>query len=244
LSPSVSDVDPQASAASDWLPIDFGYVTINIDKAWFAENKLALPTSLDQLAEPEYAKLLVVENPATSSTGLAFLTATVQAKGESAWTWWRALRAGGVKVSNSWSDAYYKDFTRNGGSRPMVVSYLTSPAAEVFYSDKPVNVSPTANLNLPGGVYAQIEGLSLLTGGAKDAATRQAAVDFMLFMRSAAVQKALQTTMWMWPASATVAREPVMTFAGKAPTARAVDAAVLDRDARNWVRRFNQEVVR
>jgi thiamine transport system substrate-binding protein len=86
--------------------------------------------------------------------------------------------------------------------------------------------------------------LSLLTGGAKDAATRQAAVDFMLFMRSAAVQKALQTTMWMWPASATVAREPVMTFAGKAPTARAVDAAVLDRDARNWVRRFNQEVVR
>ena len=244
LSPNVSDVDPQASAASDWLPIDFGYVTINIDKAWFAENKLALPTSLDQLAEPEYAKLLVVENPATSSTGLAFLTATVQAKGESAWTWWRALRAGGVKVSNSWSDAYYKDFTRNGGSRPMVVSYLTSPVAEVFYSDKPVNVSPTANLNLPGGVYAQIEGLSLLTGGAKDAATRQAAVDFMLFMRSAAVQKALQTTMWMWPASATVAREPVMTFAGKAPTARAVDAAVLDRDARNWVRRFNQEVVR
>jgi thiamine transport system substrate-binding protein len=244
LSAQVKAVDPQATAATDWLPIDYGFVTLNIDKAWFAANKVALPTQLSQLAEPTYAKLLVVQNPATSSPGLAFLSATVQSQGAGVWAWWKALRANGVKVSSSWSDAYYKDFTRNGGTRPMVVSYLTSPAAEVFYSDKPLTESPTANLNLNGGVYAQVEGIALVEGGPANTATTQAAVAFMRFMRSAEAQTALQTTMWMWPVSNATPLAAVMTHAGTAPTVKAVDADVLARDSREWIRQFNQIVVR
>jgi thiamine transport system substrate-binding protein len=244
LSAQVKAVDPQATAATDWLPIDYGFVTLNIDKAWFAANKVALPTQLSQLAEPTYAKLLVVQNPATSSPGLAFLSATVQSQGAGVWAWWKALRANGVKVSSSWSDAYYKDFTRNGGTRPMVVSYLTSPAAEVFYSDKPLTESPTANLNLNGGVYAQVEGIALVEGGPANTATTQAAVAFMRFMRGAEAQTALQTTMWMWPVSNATPLAAVMTHAGTAPTVKAVDADVLARDSREWIRQFNQIVVR
>ena len=58
-------------------PIDHGDVCINYDKQWFAKQKLAVPTSLDDLTKPAYKGLLVVENPATSSPGLAFLLATI-----------------------------------------------------------------------------------------------------------------------------------------------------------------------
>ena len=33
------------------VPVDFGYVNLNIDKAWFAKKGLALPASLDDLAK-------------------------------------------------------------------------------------------------------------------------------------------------------------------------------------------------
>jgi len=60
------------------LPVNYGDVCINYDKAYFASHNLALPESLDDLLKPEYGKasasegLLVVENPAVSSPGLAF----------------------------------------------------------------------------------------------------------------------------------------------------------------------------
>ncbi len=76
-------LDPENRA----LPVDYGDVCINYDKAWFEQNALPLPTSLAELADPRYANLLVVENPSTSSPGLAFMLATIAEFGEVAgWT--------------------------------------------------------------------------------------------------------------------------------------------------------------
>ncbi|MDZ4128343.1 MAG: thiamine ABC transporter substrate-binding protein, partial [Hydrogenophaga sp.] len=187
------------------VPVDVGYVTLNIDKAWFAQNKLALPTSLQDLTLPAYRKLLVVQNPATSSPGQAFLWSTIAGLGEqAAFDWWASMRANGVKVSKGWTEAYYTDFTRNGGTRPIVVSYASSPAAEVFYAKEKLSESPTANLFLKGAVFRQVEGVALVKGG--NPAAREAAGRFIEFMRSAQVQQALQTTMWMFPAEAGAAR--------------------------------------
>jgi len=181
------------------VPVDHGYVTLNIDKAWFAANKLALPTSLDDLTQPAYRKLLVVQNPATSSPGQAFLWATIAGLGEqAAFDWWARLRANEVKVAKGWTEAYYTDFTRNGGTRPIVVSYASSPAAEVFYAKEKLTESPTANLFLKGGVFRQVEGVALVKGG--NPAAREAAGRFIEFLRSTPVQQALQTSMWMLPA--------------------------------------------
>jgi len=181
------------------VPVDLGYVALNIDKAWFAKQGLALPTSLDDLAQPAYRNLLVVQHPGTSSPGQAFLQATINGLGEAqAFDWWARMRANGVKVAKGWSEAYYTDFTRNGGARPIVVSYASSPAAEVFFSKTPLTESPTANLFLRGSVYRQVEGVALVKGG--NPAVRVAAGRFIEFLRSAPVQQALQTSMWMYPA--------------------------------------------
>lgn len=226
------------------VPVDFGYVNLNIDKAWFAKKGLALPASLDDLAKPAYAKLLVVQNPATSSPGQAFLYATIAGLGEEgAFQWWGRMRGNGVKVVKGWTEAYYTEFTRNGGTRPIVVSYASSPAAEVFYSKEKITESPTANLFLKGGVFRQVEGVALVKGG--NPAAREAAGKFIEFLRSAQAQQALQTTMWMYPAEAGAARADVMKAHAVEPTAFDNPSAA-DVTAKNkaWLQRWTKTVLK
>lgn len=226
------------------VPVDYGFVTLNIDKAWFAKSGLALPTSLEDLTKPAYAKLLVVQNPATSSPGMAFLQASIAGLGEEqAFKWWGALRANGVKVVKGWTEAYYTEFTRNGGTRPIVVSYATSPAAEVFYSKDKITESPTANLFLKGGVFRQVEGVALVKGGRP--AARDAAGQFIEFLRSAPVQQALQTTMWMYPAEVGAARADLIKR-------HAVEPSTYDNPAsaeaagksKAWLQRWTKTVLK
>lgn len=230
-----------APLAAPLVAVDYGYVTINYDKAWFAKGGVALPKTLDELAQPAFAKLLVVQNPATSSPGNAFLLATLGALGEEkAFEWWARMRAGGMKVAKGWTEAYYTDFSRNGGKYPLVVSYATSPAAELFYAkDKPAE-PPTASLSLPGAVFRQVEGVALIKGGAQ----RAAAGKFIEFLRSPAVQQQMQTEMWMYPAATGSARVEVMQFAPE-PAAFS-EPAQQDLAAKNaqWVARWTQVVLK
>src|SRR5215211_5123018 len=130
------------------LPVDYGDVCINYDKAYFADNSLPVPQSLEDLTKPDYAGLLVVENPATSSTGLAFLLATVAHYGDSFTAYWQALKDNGVVVVDGWETAYYTNFSGSSGRgpQPMVVSYGSSPAAEVIFAEPPLDDAPTASI--------------------------------------------------------------------------------------------------
>lgn len=195
--------------------VNSAYVALNYDRAYFQGAGLALPKSLDDLKSPQYAKLTVVESPATSSPGLAFLLATVNHYGEAgAWAWWRAARANGMKVTRGWSDAYYKDFSRNGGRYPIVLSYASSPAAEVYFADgyDPARLpaqAPTANLFLPGSTWRQLEGVGILKGTRQPELARR----FVDFMLSPAVQADIPTRMWVYPALEGVKLDPVFRFA-------------------------------
>lgn len=195
--------------------VDYGYVALNYDRAAWAETGLPLPKTLDDLKKPEYARLTVVPSPATSSPGLAFLLATVNHYGEAAaWSWWREARANGLKVTRGWSDAYEKDFSKNGGKYPIVLSYASSPAAEVYYADnydpqKPPAQAPTANLFLPGSTFLQLEGAGVLKG-AKQPQLARRFVDFML---SRGVQQDIPTRMWIYPAVSGTPLNPVFRFA-------------------------------
>lgn len=229
-SPNLSKVPAQyrLDEAGTLNTVDYGFVALNYDRAAFAKTGLPLPKSLDDLKKPEYARLTVVESPATSSPGLAFLLATVNHYGEAgAWAWWKEARRGGLKVTRGWSDAYYKDFSKNGGKYPIVLSYASSPAAEVFYADgynpaKLPQESPTANLFLPGSVWLQLEGVGVLKG-AKQPALARKFVDFML---SSAVQADIPTRMWIYPAVSGTKLDPVFRFAQQ-PTLKPAPAGLL-----------------
>lgn len=233
---------PDLSLGPTLAAVDYGYVTINVDRAALAKSGLPLPGSLADLALPAFKSLLVMPNPATSSTGYAFLLATIAGLGEErAFAWWAQMRANGLKVVKGWSEAYYTEFSLNKGRFPLVVSYATSPAAEVFYSKQKISTSPTASLNLPGGVFRQVEGVALVKGGAQ----RASALKFVDFMRSAAVQEALQTEMWMYPAIGGTPRAEVLRQHATEPTQfeRLPAQLIADKGAQ-WVARWTQVVLK
>ena len=171
-SPALAGIpdDLKLDASNRLLPVDFGYVTLNYDKKYFADNGIPLPQTLRDLTDPAYKGLLAVENPATSSPGLAFLLTTVAAFGEQGnYTYldfWRDLRKNEVLVADGWEDAYNGQFSGGSGKgdRPLVVSYATSPAAEVFFADPQPAESPTGNLAPADGSFRQIEFVGILKG--------------------------------------------------------------------------------
>ena len=178
-------------------PIDHGEVCLNTDPSWFAERKVAPPRSLDDLTDERYRGLLVVENPATSTPGLAFLLATVARYGESGWQdFWRELRANEVLVVDGWEAAYTAQFSGAGGSkgtRPIVVSYASSPAAEVVFAGKPLQEAPTAVVE--DSCFRQIELAGVLRGAGNESGARKL-VDFMLSER---FQADLPLSMFVFP---------------------------------------------
>jgi len=223
------------------VPINFGYVALNVDKDWFAKHKVPLPSSVQELVTPAYKNLLVVPHPATSSPGMAFLASTMGAMGESgALEWWAKLRANGVKVTKGWSEAYYTHFSRNGGSRPMVVSYVSSPAAEMFYAKTKLTEAPIMSLELDGLVFQQVEGVALIKGGKQI----EAAGQFIEFLRGMPVQQALQSTMWMYPAVPGAPLDSVLRHAvpPKRHQTPAPDAMTVRGPT--WVAQWTQTVLR
>ena len=148
-------------------PIDYGDVCINYDKAYFANHNLAVPKVLADLTKPEYAGLLVVENPTTSSPGLAFMLATIAEYGPDGYLpYWQALKANGTVIANDWESAYYTNFSGSSGkgAQPMVVSYATSPAAEVIYAETKLTDAPTASLVGKNMCFRQIEFAGIVKG--------------------------------------------------------------------------------
>jgi thiamine transport system substrate-binding protein len=147
-------------------PIDYGDVCLNYDRAAFAGD-LPPPATLEELADERYRGMLVVQNPATSSPGLAFLLATVAASARTATTPGattgragrerraRHLRLGGGLLRPLLGGA-------GEGDRPIVVSYATSPAAEVFFADPPPDEAPTAVVD--AGCFRQVEFAGILAG--------------------------------------------------------------------------------
>jgi thiamine transport system substrate-binding protein len=183
-SPLLEDIPDefQLDPTNHALPVDYGDVCINYDKAYFENAGLPVPTSLEDLIKPEYAGLLVTENPATSSPGLAFLMATITHFGEEGYLdFWRDLTANGLVVVSDWETAYYANFSGSSGQgpQPMVVSYGSSPAAEVIFAETELDEAPTASIIGPNTCYRQIEFVGILQG-TKNQEIAEAFIDFML----------------------------------------------------------------
>jgi thiamine transport system substrate-binding protein len=181
-------------------PIDSGDVCVNYDRAYFTSHHLAPPQTFADLAKPAYKNLLVTENVSTSSPGLAFLLGSAAVYGDNGWQgYWKQLKANGVKVVDSWEQAYDSDFSgssagrKAGGDRPLVVSYASSPPAEVVGVNPPPAQSPVGVST--GTCFRQIEFAGLLHG-AKNPAGGKAFIDFML---STAFQQDMPLQMYVDP---------------------------------------------
>jgi len=187
------DFDPEHRVT----PIDRGDVCLNYDKAWFRDHHVAPPVNLQQLTLPRYRGLTVVENPATSTPGLAFMLASIAEFGDHWQGYWRKLRANGVLVVDGWEEAYEARFSGAAGShgnRPIVVSYASSPPAEVIFRDPRPTTAPTGVVE--STCFRQIEFAGVLRGAKNEDGARKL-VDFMLSKR---FQEDIPLQMFVFPA--------------------------------------------
>ncbi len=156
-------------------PIDYGDVCVNY---WTSEVDGEVPTSIDDLARPEYAAQFVTMDPEASSPGFAFLLATIAKYGEDGWQdYWQQVADGGVAVTSGWSDAYYGEFIPGGGDKAIVTSYATSPVAEMIFATVDYDEPPTGVLT--DGCFRQIEFAGVLAGTDNPDAAG-AVIDFMV----------------------------------------------------------------
>lgn len=178
------------------LPVDYGDVCLNFDKGYFKDYNLQPPEQLEDLLKPQYRGLLVVENPATSSPGLAFLLATIGHFGEDGYLdYWAGLVENDLLVVNDWEIAYYQEFSRSGGQRPIVVSYGSSPPFEIIYSETPIDEPPTIALVNDGTCFRQIEFVGILRG----TQNRDLAEKWIDFMLSPTFQEDIPLQMFVFP---------------------------------------------
>ena len=214
-------------------PVDTGDVCINYDKKWFSQRNVAPPQSLEDLALPAYKDLLVVQNPASSSPGLAFLLSTIASFGEDGWqNYWKKLRANGVKVVDGWTEAYTIEFSGSSGkgTRPLVVSYASSPPAEVVYSDPPVSEPPTAVIDTT--CFHQVEFAGILRGSKNEDAAKLL-VDYLA---DTTFQSDLPLTLFVNPVNKNVVLPEVFTsFAAQPEKPYTMDPVTIEENRVAWV---------
>ena len=184
--------DENGVIEGDLVEVAFGDVCFNYDRIWFEERKITPPSSWRDLTRPEFNSLTVVSNPLSSSPGLAFLASTVAAFGEPEFEqYWRELRDNGVRVAAGWEEAYFTEFSGSSGNGdyPIVLSYCSSPAAEVREDGK----SQTVALLEEG--FRQTEFIGVLAG-VKNPEGAAALIEFLL---SESFQNTMPGLMYVYP---------------------------------------------
>ncbi len=244
-SPLLENVNEEFKIQSNIVtPIDFGDVCINYDKVYFENNNLKVPTSFQDLLAPELAGLLVVENPATSSPGLAFMMATITEFGEVGYLdFWSALKNNGLVIVNDWETAYYTNFSASAGagSQPLVVSYGSSPPAEVIFADTELSDAPTASIVEKNMCFRQVEYAGILKGTKE----RELAEKFIDFMLDVPFQEDMPLQMFVFPVN-TKAQLPeeFVLYAQIPEEPTALDPELISQSRDKWIQDWTLTVLR
>lgn len=236
--PSTFQLDTQ----NRMLPVDYGDVCLNYDRNYFAEKGIQPPKNLADLIKPEYKSLLVVQNPALSSPGLAFLLTTIGVYGPEGYLdYWKNLVENDVKVVNDWESAYYSEFSVHGGTRPIVVSYSSSPPAEVIFAETPIDQPPTGVVTEDRSCFRQIEFVGILKG-TKNRPLAEKWVDFML---SKTFQEDVPLQMFVFPVNPNAQLPDEFTRFVVIPAETAqVDPQAIEQNREAWIQAWSETVLR
>lgn len=227
-------------------PIDTGDICVNYDKKYFADHKLEPPRSFDDLVKPKYKNLLVTENASTSSPGLGFLLGTAAKYGDDDWAgYWKKLKANGVKVVDGWEQAYNEEFSGSAGGkkakgdRPLVVSYASSPPAEVVFADPKPGTAPTGVAE--GTCFRQVEYAGLLSN-AQNAKGGKALLDFLISKR---FQQDMPLNMFVYPVTEGAQVPPeFVKYGPQAKDPETMDPAKIADHRDQWVKSWTSLVLK
>jgi thiamine transport system substrate-binding protein len=236
--PSEFQLDSQQRA----LPVDYGDVCLNYDKAYFTEKGLPPPATLEDLLAPPYQGQVVVQNPATSSPGLALLLATIARFGDPGYLdYWQGLVDNDLLVVNDWETAYYTEFSRAGGRRPVVLSYSSSPVAELIYASEPLAEPPTGVVTGEGSCFRQVEFVGILQG----TQNRDLAEKWVDFMLSPTFQEDVPLQIFVSPVNPQAKIDETFKKYNAVPDQPAVlDSELISQNRERWIKAWTEAVLR
>lgn len=223
----------QADLLTSYEPIDYGDICVNYDKQWFISHKITPPTSLEQLALPAYKNLLVVQDPVASSPGLGFLLGTIAHFGADHWqNYWKSLKANGVHIAPDWTTSYTIDFSGSSGKGkyPLVVSYGSSPPAEVLYAVKPTATAPTGVIE--STCFRQTEYVGALRG------TRNPKLAALLisYLRDVPFQESMPLSLFVFPINKkAILPDLFVQFAVAPKNPLTLDPSVIEKNRDSWL---------
>jgi thiamine transport system substrate-binding protein len=123
----------------------------------------------------------------------------------------------------------------------MVVSYGSSPPAEVIYAEEPLADAPTASIAAPGTCYRQVEFVGILTG------TRQRALaeKFIDFMLSVPFQEDMPLQMFVYPVLPEAKLPDAFVKYAQVPQQPAVlDPVQISANRSAWIEAWTEAVLR
>ncbi len=224
-------------------PVQYGDVCLNFDASQFTAE--TAPQSLADLTDPRFEGMLVVQNPASSSPGLAFLLATIAVFGEEGdYTYldfWSDLADNGVLAVAGWSEAYYGEFSIAGGDYPLVVSYATSPLAEIFYGELDPEDAPTGAIVADDTCFRQVEFMGILNG----TQNQELAQQFIDFALSPTFQEDIPLNMWVLPVNSTaILPDLYVEYATIPENPLTLDYALIEEKRDVWLQAWAETVLR
>jgi thiamine transport system substrate-binding protein len=210
------------------IPFDYGNIAIVYDRQYFADNDLEVPGNFTDLLKPEYEGTLIVEDPRTSSTGVAFLLWTIAVYDDTGnYTYedyWNDLDSTIYHTTSGWDSAYSMYLE---GEAPMVVSYAADPAYSMYYYED----NSSGAVIMEEGGFAQIEGMGIV----KDAKHRQAAELYIEYMLSEDFQREIPLNNWMYPVNRDVELPGVYQHAVTTDTNLSIPTADLEANYNDWI---------
>ena len=231
----------KAELLTSYAPVDTGDICVNYDKQWFASRNIAPPTSLEDLALPAYKNLLVVQDPVASSPGLGFLLGTIAHFGVDKWqNYWKSLKENGVRVSPDWTSAYTIDFSGSSGKGkyPLVISYGSSPPAEVLYAEKPIDTPPTAVIE--STCFRQTEYVGALRG------TRNPnlAAQLISYLLDVPFQESMPLSLFVFPVNKKAALPELFTKFAVAPkNPLTLDPTDIEKNRDAWLNSWREIIL-
>ena len=231
----------KAELLTSYEPVDTGDICVNYDKRWFASRNIAPPTSLEDLALPAYKNLLVVQDPVASSPGLGFLLGTIAHFGVDKWqSYWKSLKENGVHVSPDWTSAYTIDFSGSSGKGkyPLVVSYGSSPPAEVLYAEKPIDTPPTAVIE--STCFRQTEYVGALRGTRNP----KLAAQLIAYLLDVPFQESMPLSLFVFPVTKKATLPDLFTkFAVSPKNPLTLEPADIEKNRDSWLSTWREIIL-
>jgi len=202
-------------------PFDYGFIAFVFD----SKKIEAELNEFDSLLDSRLEKKIVIQNPRTSSPGLALLFWSIEVYGDPGYKeFWKEFKPNILVVTDGWDESAG---LFRAGEAPMYLSYATSPAYYAEFED----INHFLAAEFEEGHYIQVEGIGIVKG----TKNRKLAEQFIEFMLTEEAQKEIPFTQFMFPVNKNIELPKAFEYAVMPDKKLELDPELIEEKQEEWI---------